>query len=153
MFSASQIDTVLSNTNPYWDAMDNKMIVTGFDTLYRWGQLLSPRQRFSDNPFKLTVNGVQTATGQEGATMISTYNQIPVIAEKMTAQDTISRLYVVDMDYCWLAPLIPLQYSEVGDTPEQMQLIGKHAKEGMHLFAGELVCTKFPNQGKVMDLK
>lgn len=153
-FQVSLVDTVLTTAMKYWKGnMDNKMIITGHDTFFRWGQKLRPMMRFTDARAKFTVNGVQTVDGVEGATPISSYMKIPVVLDGDVVQDTLGRIYVIDGNQCGFALLTPPVYSEAGGTDAEQIMLGKHAKEGMFVMEGELYCTGFHNQGKVRDLK
>lgn len=153
-FQVSQVDTVLTTAMKYWKGdMTSKMIITGHDTFFRWGQKLRPMMRFSDARAKFTVNGVQTVAGVEGATPISSYMNIPVVLDGDVVQDTLGRIYVIDGNQCGFALLTPPVYSEAGGTDAEQIMLGKHAKEGMFVMEGELYCTGFHNQGKVRDLK
>ena len=154
-FTVSLVDTVLQNVDIYWRNGEyaRKFIVTGRDTLFRWGAQLAPRLRFGSERVQFGVNGIQSMKGVEGGVALSSYLGIPVITDARVVQDTISRIYVVDQDTCWFGLVAPVMYSEVGNDEREQILLGKHAKEGMFTMKGELVCTQFHNQGKVRDLK
>ncbi len=153
-FQPSLLDTQLAAAMPYWTSTANKVIITGFDTYFRWGQILAPRYRFGETRITTGFNGVQIALpGVEGGSPISTYNSIPIITDPNVTTDTISRIYCVDGDYLHIALLTPILYSEVGGTQEEQQLNGKLTKEGMYTLQANTVCTKFKGQVKVMDLK
>lgn len=160
-FSIGYVNAVLQNVMPRWKQglngagqfVENKVIFTGLDTIFRWGDMLNPRLRFGSERIQMGVNGVQSMKGVEGGTLVSTYMGIPVIPDPLIVQDTLSRIYAIDMNTCFLGILAPVKYSQVGDDEAEQILLGKLVKEGMYTMKGDLVCTQFKNQGKVRDLK
>jgi len=148
----SLIDGLEPNVRPYWAkpwANDNKIYVTGFDTLYRWSQLLQPNQRFGTERYKTSVNGIETVGNNEAGFVCSTYNSIPVIASGNVVKDTISRVYLLDLDNLWLAIAKPTMYMET----EEYQYIDKFVREGVFYIMGETVCTLPAAHAKLRGLK
>uniref|UniRef100_A0A6M3XQX8 Putative capsid protein n=1 Tax=viral metagenome TaxID=1070528 RepID=A0A6M3XQX8_9ZZZZ len=149
----SHIDTVLQNIRPYWNdpgTNENKVIVTGYDTLARIMQLVKSQQRFVDTQrARITVNGIRTVAGTEVGLDVAAYNGIPVIPDANVLQDTISRIYVEDLDNLSFGVLRELTHVE----SDNYLALGKIATEAMDFLFGEVVCTKFKAQGKVRDLK
>lgn len=150
-FSLSYIDTVMANTAAYWDggSMNNKVFLTGFDTLYDWSQEMLPAQRLDVTRVTTGVNGVQTHGNTDAGLVVKAYNGIPIIASNNVPQDTKSRVYLIDLDYMSLWTLLAPEYLESSDP----QAIDKFATEGVFHMQGELVATKFRGQGKVRGLK
>lgn len=148
----SHIDALFTNTRPYWkDAgVNNKVIITGYDTLDRIEQLLQAQQRFiSHAKVQMTVNGIQTVSGIEAGFDVATYKGVPIIPDNNILQDTISRIMLLDLDNIHVGVLSPIQYLESND-PFANDFIGT---EGLHYMMGELVCTQFKSQAKGRDFQ
>lgn len=150
----SHIDAVFTNCRPYWEnrSNENKVIITGDDTLERIQQLMAAQVRYGDPGTKkvqFTVNGVQTVSGAEAGFDVASYKGVPIIPDGNVLQDTLSRIYTLDLDNIHLGTLTPPQYLESGDFFAN----GYIGKEGMYYMHGELVCTKFKGHGKVRDLQ
>ncbi|MBA7551686.1 hypothetical protein ES705_44234 [subsurface metagenome] len=143
------IDTGLENI--WLNGGKPKVIVTGYDTLMAWQQLLQSQRRFMESAQVVaTFNGVRSvAPGYEGGFMVSTYHGIPIIPSQNVMQDTKSRIYFLDTDYLWIRVARPTQYFESRD----MLLLGKIGFEGAYRTIGEVMCKNFKAQGKIRDLK
>jgi hypothetical protein len=130
-----------------------KVIITGYDTLMRWQQLLEAERRYMESAKVLpTYGGVHgPAPGVEAGFMVATYHAIPIIptqAEDMCT-DTISRMHFLDTDFVRFRTAKPTRYLESRD----IFALDKLQIEGAYETLGELVCTFFAAQGKVRDLK
>ena len=148
----SLINTLDANVRMYWDGagVNNKVYATGFDTLSRWGELMQAQQRFMEvGKASISVNGINTLPGQETGFDVQKYKGIPVIPDKNVQQDTISRIYLLDLDYLKVAVNQPVQYFQSRDY----QHLGKFVQEGLYYAQMELACTKFRAQAKLRDLK
>lgn len=150
----SHIDAVFTNCRPYWDnrSTENKVIITGDDTLERIQQLMSAQVRYGDPGTKrvqFTVNGVKTVSGTDTGFDVASYKGVPIIPDGNVLQDTLSRIYCLDLDNVHLGVLTPPQYLESGDFFANSYI----GKEGLYYMHGEVVCTKFKSQGKVRDLQ
>ncbi|MCK5216590.1 MAG: hypothetical protein KAJ93_02315 [Methanosarcinales archaeon] len=148
----SHIDAMFTNCRPYWDgsSMNNKAIITGYDTLERIEQLLQAQQRFAAPArVQFTVNGIQTVSGAEAGFDVASYKGVPIIPDSNVLQDTLSRIMLLDLDNIHLGALSPTRYLESGD----FFALDKMVKMGMYYMHGEIVCTKFKGQGKVRDLQ
>jgi hypothetical protein len=148
----SHIDATFTNCRPYWNGatVENKVIITGYDTLERIQQLIQAQQRFvGTTRVQMTVNGVQTVAGTEAGFDVSSYKGVPIIPDNNVLQDTLSRIYTLDLDNIHVGVLSPIQYLESGDFFAN----DKIGKEGLYYMHGEIVCTKFKAQGKVRDLQ
>ena len=149
------IDNTLEQIYPYWTGpsglYENKVMITGWDTYNRINQLYAGLQRFGDfsKGVRASVNGIQTLKGQEGGMTVSTHNQIPIVPSANVPQDTLSRIWILNLDFMWLSTIRPISYMESSN----FQLLGKMTREGVWLYEGELVTTMFRAQGKVRDLK
>jgi len=145
----SIIDTALENI--WLNGGKPKVIVTGYDTLMAWQQLLQAQRRYMEAAQVVaTFGGIRSvAPGYEGGFMVSTYHGIPIIPSQNVYQDTKSRIYFLDTDYLWIRVARPTQYFESRD----MILLGKIGYEGAYRTVGETMCKNFKAQGKVRDLK
>jgi len=147
-FTMSLVDTLLDNIRPYWKSRANKVIITGYDTFSRMNQEMGNQLRYDSRNITFDVNGVQV-TGKETGFMAAMYQDIPILTSNDVVKDTISRLYVLDLDRIEMGILEPVQYFE----SEDYQAIDKFAREGVYYMSGELVATGFHCHGKLRDLK
>jgi len=147
----SHLDTMLQNVEPYWaeGSRTNKACITGYDTNLRIAQLLQSQLRYTKERVTMTVNGVKTAPGHDAGFEVASYDGIPIIRDSNVTKDTLSRVYMLDLDHVWIGMLQPITYLE----SEDYQAIDKFGREGVYYMEGELVCDLFKAQGKVMDLK
>ena len=148
-FALSLLDTVIDGVAPYWKNRKNKVILTGYDTARRIQQLENPKATYTpDMSVEFGVNGVQTRKGIEAGIPVASYDGIPIIVSNNVPKDTISRVYVLDLDHLWIAVARPVTYVESSDP-----LVVGFQKRGVFSMVGELVCTCFAAQGKLRDLK
>lgn len=130
-----------------------KVIITGYDTLMRWQQLLEAERRYMDSARIVpTYGGVKgPAAGVEAGFMVATYNTIPIIPTQAadTCMDTISRIHFLDTDFVRFRTAKPTRYLESRDifALDNLQI------EGAYETMGELLCTFLAGQGKIRDLK
>jgi len=149
-FSLSYIDTVFAACAPYWkNGINNKVFITGYDTFMDWSQEMLPQQMLPLTRVKLGVNGIESLGNTDTGLLVNAYNGIPIILSNNVAQDTKSRIYLLDLDYMGIDLISPLTYYE----SEDYQAIDKFAREGVFKIEGELVTTKFRGQGKIRGLK
>jgi hypothetical protein len=142
------IDTVLKDC---WAAGGKpKVIITGYDTLLRWQQLLQAQRRFMDAATVMpSFGGVKgAAPGVEGGFMVATYFGIPIIPSQSVKVDGISRIYFLDTDYLRLRIALPTEYFESDD----MLAIDKIGVQGGYRTMGELICKGFFASGQLRDL-
>ena len=148
----SHIDAMFTNCRPYWNdaSMNNKAIITGYDTLERIQQLLQAQQRFPEKTrVQFTVNGVQTVAGAEAGFDIASYKGVPIIPDSNVLQDTLSRIMLCDFDHLHMGVLTPVQYMESNDWFG----LDKFVTMGLYHMQGEVICTKYKAQGKARDLQ
>ena len=146
------LDTVLQNVLPFADNhadVTGRVWITGYDTQERWQQLLQAQQRFTEGKFQTSVGGIQTADGAEGGFILAKYRGQPIFPDEHVSQDTISRVYNIDLNTLFVGVLKPMQHLESDDY----QAIDKFAREGVDYMEGNLVCTKFKAQAQLRDLK
>lgn len=148
-FALSLLDAVIDGVAPYWKNRKNKVILTGYDTARRIQQLENPKATYTpDMSVEFTVNGVQTRKGIEAGIPVASYDGIPIIVSNNVPKDTISRVFVLDLDHLWIAVARPVTYVESADP-----LVVGFQKRGVFSMVGELVCTSFAAQGKLRELK
>jgi len=149
----AHIDSLRENTEKFWDRFENKAFVTGYDTWRRWSALEETKHRIEQTTFNFTVgDGIQTSTGAEGGFKLASWDGIPIIRDDNVQTDTISRVYLEDLDNLWFAMARPPTYTESDPDGDGMFSRG-HKYTGVHYTMGEMYCTKFKSQGKLRDLK
>ena len=149
----AHIDALRENCEPYWDRYENKCFVTGYDTWRRWSALEESKHRIEMTKYSFTVgDGIQTSEGAEGGFKLASWDGIPIIRDDDVQKDTISRVYLEDLDNLWLAFARPPTYTEADPTSQDVFAVG-HVWRGVHYNMGETYCTKFKSQGKLRDLK
>jgi hypothetical protein len=147
----SLMDTVMTNVMPYWldYGTEKKVWITGFDVVERMQSLAASQQRFMGwNNYVMTYNGVKTIPGEAIGFGVSQYRGIPVIADMYVQKDTLSRMYLLDTNFVNMAVLVPPSFIE------DRSYLARRALTTLatYYMLGELVCTKFRNQGKIRDL-
>ena len=131
-----------------------KVMLTGYDTLMRIQQLLQAQQRFMEEKRVVpTFNGVKGVPGVEAGFIVATYNGVPIIPTKEMAGDGISRIYMLDTDYCYFSTAKPTQYFESGIETGDPFAINRLGQEGLYRTMGELWTTFFGGQGSIRDLQ
>ena len=145
----SLIDDVVAACEPYWDSDKNKMILTGYDTAARIAQLERPKEVYPTDAYvEFTVEGIKVR-GKEAGIPVATFNGIPIIRSTNVVKDTISRIYILDLDHISLETLKPITYMETTDPFVQ----NTFGKEGVFTWVGEIWCDRFAAQGKIRGLK
>jgi len=130
-----------------------KVIITGYDTLMRWQQLLESERRYMEaSRVMATFNGVKSvAPGVEAGFMVATYHGIPIIPSFAQVSDGISRIHFLDTDYVKFRVAKPTQYLEAKpDKFFETEYLGWY---GGYRTMGELICKFFAAQGKLRDLQ
>jgi hypothetical protein len=131
------------------NGFNNKIFVTGYDTLMDISEMFDSAQRFDDITKTRVKFGYEGAIpGADVGMATAAYQAIPLIPDSHLPQDTKTRLYLEDQDHLFFATLKPTQYME----SDQYILLGALAKKGVYYTEGELVCTKFKAQAKARDL-
>jgi len=147
--SESLINDLREGQEMYWNAEGDKMYLTGFDSWTAWSELEAAKLRFGSDTFTMTVgDGIKTATGGKGGWKITTWDGAPIIRSDCVVKDTISRIYLLDLNHIELANAIPLAFHDNSD----MFTVG-HITKGVWYGAGELICDKPRAFGKLRDLQ
>ncbi len=147
----SMIDDVIAECEPYWDGggRKNKAILTGYDTAKRIAQLERPKEVYTPDAYiEFTVNGIKVR-GKEAGVPVATFDGIPILRSNNVPKDTISRVYILDLDHISLEMLKPITYVETSDPFIQ----DKFGTEGVFSWIGEIWCDRFKAQGKIRGLK
>jgi hypothetical protein len=157
-FSLNLMDSVLTGVRPYLNGkyIDKKVFLTGYDTQERMMQISQSIQRIGTDPVnwvnhQVTFNGVKTLPGAAVGFGVSKYQNIPVICDPMTTVDTagLSRVYFLDTDFLGLKILKPPTFLQ---DDANFIARGNLSTVATYYMLGELVCTKFRNQGKIRDI-
>ena len=149
-FALTHPDELIQNCAPYWkNGVENKVFLTGYDTLMRWSQAMQPLQRLDVMRAEIGMNGVKALGNTDAGIIVNAYNGIPIIASENVQQDTISRIMLIDNDSMSFETAVPTKYLQ----SEDYQAIDKFVREAVYYTAGELWCRVFPAQGKARDLK
>ena len=130
-----------------------KILLTGYDTLMAWQQLLESERRFMEaRTIVPSYGGVQgILPGVEAGFMVATYHQIPIL-ETFAQTDntgTLSVIHYLDTDYLWFNTARPTQYYELRD----FLALGRVKFEGAFRTMGDLRCNFFNAQAKLRDIK
>lgn len=144
--------------------IDGSIYLTGHDTVAVWNQVFDPAVRYQvmgTTRMAPTVNGVKPIAGIDVGTNVSSYIGVPIIESKNVVQDTLSRIYLLDISdpegSGWprlgLRMLNPTMYFEAGARQGTVIEINKMNTEGHFVTQGELACRFFAVQGKLRDLK
>jgi len=147
------IDNVMQQI--WANGADPKVIITGWDTLMHWSELLQAQQRFLEvSRIVPTFGGVRGAPhpGIEGGFLVASYMGKPIIPTQDCVVDTISRIYFLDTDYIKFAVAKPTRYFETG-FDESMIYINLLGMEGWYETIGELRAYRLNAHGKLRDLR
>ena len=165
--TAAQIKSLTENAQPYWDGVNfrgdsnytgvqNKIWLTGYDTKNRIEQIYETSNRYQNNGIEIrpSMNGVQTyPVGSNAGMLINTLYGLPLFVSNDVPKDTISRLYLLDLDNLSLNVGIPTQYTEAGMSTGDEILLDRLGDRGHYYSMMELWCTRFKSQAKLRDLQ
>ena len=156
-FSLTRMETLLALCQPYWDGLshDNKVIVTGFDTMMRLQSLMQAGMIWNGYVgAQMTVDGAKTLPGQKTGFMVAEWNGIPCIPDYNMSKDTLSRLVMVDKDHLGVALITPLMAFDTGpDVLNTALFTGTLTRRGAFLLQGQIWCDKFAWQGIMTGIK
>ena len=129
----------------------NKVLITGDDTAMRISQLHAAMGsvQIPTTRVNFTVNGIQSVKGADVGVEVAAYNGVPIILDEHCVQDTLSRIYLADLDELHIGVLTPPTLL----VSDDFQALDKFSQMGTWYMEGQIVCTKFKGQGKVRDLK
>jgi hypothetical protein len=140
-------------------------ILTGRDTRDELVNVFGDLTRYDGlvgtEKIQVSVNGIETAEGQDLGQEVAKVLGLPVITDSEVPKDGISRLYMLNTSdpmnrgrpNLGISVLKPTQYFEAGiDVDQNPFSIGQFVNKGMYRTIGELMCLKFSAQGKLRDL-
>lgn len=145
-------------TNAGRIAAGEYVFVTHPDTADVIDQLAATNQRFKELTAKtfikggvggMEILGAQPRDGIEGAMQVATYKGIPIFTDPNVVQDSIGRIYLVNLNHLFLSILMPTRFYKWGgpETTASFNI------EAMYRTVGQVVCTNFRKHGKVRDLQ
>ena len=151
------IRDLLRGTRRFQDIPNSqKIFLTTEETFHRISAQYEGQNYFKQGEvnFQPTVNGIQAPYGgQDAGFMVSTLYGYPIIVSKDVQEDTIGRLYFLDLGHTRWDVLLPTQYFESGVSMGQPRIVNKINDHGTFVTMGQLRCTKFKAHGVVRDLK
>lgn len=126
------------------------VILTGYDTASDIDALFESQGRMTVERVSVGVNGIQTSSGNDVMIEVSKVMGIPVVVDDQVAQDTISRIYLLNTETVWFEVAKPTWNVET--TENDVLLLNALGVKGAFITAGELKCVNFAQQGKIRDL-
>ena len=110
-FELPYLDACFTSCRPYWNnrMYSNKVIITGDDTAMRISQLHAAMGsvQIPTTRVNFTVNGIQSVKGADVGVEVAAYNGAPIILDEHCVQDTLSRIYLADLDNLHIGVLTP----------------------------------------------
>ena len=159
ILSPSMVDSLFENTYPYRESVnDPYILLTGYDTWERLQQLRAPQIQYINPGQQSTLpalNGVMAPKpGVEGGFNVAYWKGVPIFVSNDVKKDTISRVYLINLNHLFIRVLMPTQYFQAGIyTNGDPFGINALRDEGLFLTMAELIATQFNNHGKLRDLK
>ncbi len=144
------------------------LMLTGNDTKWKIFGIYENQVRYQgvlqkNVGFTIGINGVETDGGMGAGVRVATVYGTPLFSTQSAAQDTISRIYMLDTTEeagsgrprLGISLMYPTLYFESGMSAANPNpfAIGRFGTEGVYYTAGELVCTFLAAQGSIRDLK
>lgn len=159
-FSLSLLDDLFTNVRPYMKGGDFKgfVLLTGWDTFEEISQHDVDKVRhltYPQNAYLPSVNGVSAAQpGTDAGHQVVAYKGVPILVSDDVPTDTISRIYLLNLNYLFIKTLMPTMYFQTGllsnGDPFGINFLGD---EGLFVTMAELIATKFRIHGKIRDLQ
>ncbi len=149
--SISYIDALIRDQWPFWgmDTGSNKLWVTGPSTWVPWSALEGSKQRFDQATATFSyTQGVQPIMGQAGGFKLSTYNNYPIVLDANTEVDTISRIYLLDMNHLGFVVGRPLEAIQANNPV----YLGSFVNRVVFYGIGETWCDLPMSCGHLRDL-
>lgn len=160
VFALSHIDAVLRGIRVTGGRYNtgNMVMVTHPDTAVRIDQLCASNQRYNDVMSSVFIRGgrggmeilgAEQRPGIEGGISVATYRGIPIFEDPNVVQDTLGRMYFIDLSTLFMAVLLPTRVYNWGgpETTSSFNI------EMMYRSVMQTVCMNFRKQGKLRDLK
>jgi hypothetical protein len=154
--SVDLLDDAVQGVMPFWkdNTVENKVMVTGFDTVGRIQQLHYQFQRFIGyTNYQSTYNGIKTCPGDVVGFGVSQFKGIPIIPDYMCTKSQagtgVSKIYGIDTNTIHHAILIPPTFIQ-----DKTYLARRSLTDvATYYMASEMVCTKPRANFKIMDLQ
>lgn len=154
--SIDLLDDAMNAIMPYWkdNSVDNKVIVTGFDTVARIQQLHYQFQRFIGfSNYAVSYNGVKTCPGDVVGMGVSQFKGVPIVPDKMTTKamddSGVSKLYFMDANTIHHAVLIPPTFIQ-----DKTYLARRSLSDvATYYMSSQMVCTKPRANAKITMLQ
>lgn len=149
----SKIEQLIQQTRDYGAVAERQVFVTGEDTYRVWKSLVSPGQRFGEWTGQVSmVNGIESAAGADGGVSLRSWDGIPIVVldtnimpKEADEKSRIFLLHLEDVGFWFTQPTTVM----TSDNRVANDFLGV---DSVVVTAGELVCTKFPTQGKIRDI-
>jgi hypothetical protein len=157
VLAVSHLDEILRliRTNAGRANAVDQVFVTHPETADRIDELCRDNQRYNDILGTMFirggVNGLEAVQreGIEGGFQVATWKGVPIFEDICVPQDTVGRIYLINLQNMFVSMLMPTQFYGYGG-PELTQTFNK---EAMYRSVFNIVCTNFRSQGKIRDLK
>ena len=157
---------MIQNAAPNWDGVNfrgdmdftgtsNKIWVTGWDTWVEISKIYENSNRYENSGIEYThtMNGISTfPAGSKVGMLANSLYGIPLFRSDDVPQDTISRLYLLDLDHVKMHMGIPILNEEAGFTTGDSILLDRLGDRGMYYMSGELWADRFNCHAKARDL-
>lgn len=150
--STALIDQLIRQCEDNGLKKEYSFFLTGRDTRDKIKSLMQaqldyvPTQRV-----QFSVNGVQTDPGLNVGPTVVAYNDIPIITDKNTPKDTISRIFLIDTRYMRVRLMLPTMFLSTRGQSDWLQL-DKIKTMNAFLTVAEVECPNFKPHGKLRDL-
>jgi hypothetical protein len=128
------------------------VVLTGYDTMQRIISLNESQARYmvlTETSVKLGIDGIGAQGGQSVGLPVKAYLGIPILQDTNVVKDTISRIYFLNTDTIFIGIAKPTSMTVSDNWLDR----AKYTKKAVYLTIGELICTQFSANGKIMDLK
>jgi len=158
--SISLMNNVLQQirTNGGRYSPSDKVILTHPETANHLDELCANNQRYNDVLGSTFIRGGRGGMenlgaiprdGIEGGFQVATWKGIPIFTDPGVVQDSIGRIYIIDLRYLFMSVLVPTRYYAWGG-PETTAAFNM---ERMYRTVMNTVCRHFRSSGKIRDLQ
>lgn len=150
-FQLDFVEDMLADTDPYVNnGTEPRVILTEADTAWRINQSAGPAIFHVKEDFSLGLNGLSTQKGTAYNIRTNSLHGIPLfVAKENLTQDTITRVYIYNQDYCGIKMLEPPQTYESSDPV----VVGTHLHRFVNRFHGQLYSTASVPHATIWGLK
>ncbi len=156
----SLVKQLIRSCRVFWGSNAKPVFITGYDTLDRFSDWIDPSLRYQIVPGSdglryqpIKVNDHETLPGIGAGQIVNAYHNIPIIPLSDVPQDTISRVYLIDLNSTYIENLAPTQYFEGGISSGDPFSVDGLKDKGLVRTIHRLKSTNLPGQGKIRDLQ